>query len=73
MPSVSVRSGLFRAANSSWAESLHTVHIITPQRKQDPLSPRDLLSCQGRGGKIGMRKRMREEEKRGREGVEVSF
>lgn len=49
VPSVSVWSGLSRAANSSWPESLHTVHIITPWRKQDPLSPGDLWSCQGRG------------------------
>lgn len=38
-PSVSVRSGLFRAANSSWPESLHTVHIITPPMQTRPSVP----------------------------------
>ena len=40
------------------------VHIITPQRKQDPLSPLDLLSCQGRG------RDRQEDEEGGREGGE---
>lgn len=35
-PSVSVRSGLFRVANSSWLESLHTEHIITPPMQTRP-------------------------------------
>jgi len=38
VPSVAVRSGLLRAANSSWPERLHTVHIITPPNTNKTLS-----------------------------------
>lgn len=48
-PSVSVRSGLFRAANSSWPESLHTVHIIIPQCKQEPRLPWFIVASSERG------------------------
>lgn len=72
-PSVSVRSGLFRAANSSWPESLHTVHIIIPQCKQEPRLPWFIVaSSEGgdaetrkrwaRGGDQGKEERGREEE-----------
>lgn len=46
-PSVSVRSGLFKVANSSWPESLHTVHIITPPMQTRPSIP-VIYCCVGR-------------------------
>lgn len=59
-PSVSVRSGLFRVANSSWPESLHTVHIITPPMQTRPSIP--VIYCRvgggsrrGGSGEIGVR------------------
>lgn len=62
-PSVSVRSGLFRVANSSWPESLHTVHIITPPMQTRPSIP--VIYCRvggesrrGGSGDIGVRERL---------------
>lgn len=75
-PSVSVRSGLFRVANSSWPESLHTVHIITPPMQTRPSIP--VIYCrvggeqtrrQRRDRCAGGRKRRSRGEGGGREAV----
>lgn len=64
-PSVSVRSGLFRVANSSWPESLHTVHIITPPMQTRPSIP--VIYCRVGGEQTRRQRRDRcagvEEEK----------
>lgn len=62
-PSVSVRSGLFRVANSSWPESLHTVHIITPPMQTRPSIP--VIYC-----RVGGESRRRGSGEIGVQGVE---
>lgn len=73
-PSVSVRSGLFREANSSWPESLHTVHIITSPMQTRSSVP--VIYCRVEGEetrKQGRDAHEEEEEKRRRAGgIEVS-
>lgn len=56
-PSVSVRSGLFRVANSSWPESLHTVHIITPPMQTRPSIP--VIYCRVEGEQTRRQRRDR--------------